>query len=188
MKKILISIKNIYSKMSLVDKFLIIIMFVLLLQSAYTLFVHEIISQDSNTIDTVTRTSAAAIFGYFISGNFIKANSTSTSQNTTNDVITVKSSDSKDSKVNKIKNQIGFNTDNTASDTGITNASVSENSSICCDKIQVIIVSMIGILSLIFLLALRNFVQITPQTSATVSQLRDFVSACVGFLISCGKK
>lgn len=185
MKDMLRVIKNIYAKMNLVDKFLIIIMFVLLIQSAYTLFVHETVSQDTNTIDTVTRTSSAAIFGYFISGNFIKKSSDSVSQNTTNDVITVTGSDS---KINRIKNQIGFNTDNTASDTGITNASVSENSSICCDKIQVIIVSMIGILSLIFLLALRNFVQITPQTSATVSQLRDFVSACVGFLISCGKK
>ena len=49
------------------------------------------------------------------------------------------------------------------------------------------IVAGIGGISLILLFAVRNYLDTNPEITATVSQFRDFVSACVGFLVSCGK-
>lgn len=56
-----------------------------------------------------------------------------------------------------------------------------------CSRIQVTIVASIGIFSMIILFITRFYQDLTPELSATISQLRDFVSACIGFLISCGK-
>ena len=56
-----------------------------------------------------------------------------------------------------------------------------------CNKIQITVVSVVGIFSLILLFIAGKFLDTTHEISATVSQLRDFVSACVGFLVSCGK-
>ncbi len=54
-------------------------------------------------------------------------------------------------------------------------------------NIQVVIVSVIGLLSLIILMVTRQFQNVTSELTAVMSQLRDFVSACIGFLISYGK-
>lgn len=56
-----------------------------------------------------------------------------------------------------------------------------------CSKIQVTIVASIGLISLAVLFVTRFYQDFTPELSATISQLRDFVSACIGFLASCGK-
>lgn len=56
-----------------------------------------------------------------------------------------------------------------------------------CSKIQVTIVASIGLISLAILFVTRFYQDFTPELSATISQLRDFVSACIGFLVSCGK-
>lgn len=62
------------------------------------------------------------------------------------------------------------------------------SSDLCCSRIQVIVVATIGMISLILLLMAGYFVDLTPEFAATVSQFWDFVAACVGFLVSCGKK
>lgn len=56
-----------------------------------------------------------------------------------------------------------------------------------CSKIQITIVASIGLISLAILFVTRFYQDFTPELSATISQLRDFVSACIGFLASCGK-
>ncbi len=40
-------------------------MAILMFQSIYNLFVNEVNSQDTTTIDVVVRTTSATIFGYF---------------------------------------------------------------------------------------------------------------------------
>lgn len=60
-------------KISLIDKCLMVMMGLLLLQSTYSIFVTEIYSDYTTSIDIVVRTTIAGIFGYFISANFIKA-------------------------------------------------------------------------------------------------------------------
>lgn len=54
-----------------VDKSLLLFMLILLLQSAVNLFLPASGSSITGDIDIVVRTSAAAIFGYFLSANFI---------------------------------------------------------------------------------------------------------------------
>ena len=48
---------------------------------------------------------------------------------------------------------------------------------------QTIIVTIVGVTAFCILVAVRNFADITPAMLGTISQLRDFVSGCVGFLL-----
>lgn len=173
MKNIGVKLNNALSRIRLVDRFLILIMAILLMQSAYTLFVHETVSQETNSIDIIVRTSAAAIFGYFLSGNFTKRTSSLSTQNIQDCVMTVPEQEA-------VKSNSSENTEAAFDEAGHISGR--------CNKLQIAVISVIGIVCLTFLLVLRNFSQITPQTASTVSQLRDFTSACVGFLVSCGKK
>lgn len=139
--KIFDKIKQQVKKISFINRWLLVLMVILLIQSGHNLFANESISQNTSSIDTIVRTSSAAIFGYFISANFVRRNT-----------------------------------------------QVSDKAQpATCNKIQVTIISFIGCISLVMLLILRNRMEITPHTTATVSQLRDFISASVGFLVSCGK-
>lgn len=59
-----------FMKIHLVDRCLILIMAVLLLQTGYSLFFSKN-GADASSIDVVVRTASATIFGYFLSANFI---------------------------------------------------------------------------------------------------------------------
>ncbi|MFQ9800604.1 MAG: hypothetical protein ACLR23_18665 [Clostridia bacterium] len=72
MKKLWLKFKLSFKMIRLVDKFLMLFMLILLVYSAFNLFAHEEYTQDTNAIDVIVRTSAAAIFGYFLSSNFTK--------------------------------------------------------------------------------------------------------------------
>ena len=50
-------------------------------------------------------------------------------------------------------------------------------------NLSVIVVALVGLFSLILLLIVRNFTTVTPNMAATLSQLRDFVCGCIGFLV-----
>ena len=52
------------------DRCLIVFMLILYAYMLYSLLTGKSLSGDSNTVDVIVRTSAAAIFGYFISSNF----------------------------------------------------------------------------------------------------------------------
>ena len=52
------------------------------------------------------------------------------------------------------------------------------------NKMQILIVSLIGLLSLVALLVSYSLKNESSGFVSTVSQLRDFVSTCIGFLIS----
>ena len=54
-----------------VDKSLLIFMSILLIQSLCNIFFPADVNQSIGSIDVVVRTSAAAIFSYFLSANFI---------------------------------------------------------------------------------------------------------------------
>ena len=182
MKKFLNTIKISLDNVYLVDKVLMLYMIILLVYTAFHIFSNSNM-QESNTADIVIRTAASAIFGYFISNNFVKSDNETESKipsptNTDNYLID-------ENSINQ-GFQASSNTDN-AEIRNIDTKDVAVDSSICCNSLQIIIVSGIGLISLILLLISRNISQITPEFSATVSQLRDFLSACIGFLVSCGK-
>jgi hypothetical protein len=191
MKSIWKTIQKAIGSICIVDRFLILFMLVLFVSVIFHLFPGDSVTENTNTIDIITRTSAAAIFGYLISSNFGKSNSPSSSKNATNPRIDLPSTPSQVTPVNYFQNQIGFPTPAPLSNDLLQNPPVVENStedtSISCNKLQVVIVSVIGLISFIILMVIRQLDATTPEMNAIVSQLRDFVSACTGFLISCKK-
>lgn len=160
MKRIFENIKQSLDAISLIDKILMAYMGILLVYIAIHL-IWGATMQESTSVDTIIRTSASAIFGYFISNNFIRSNSDTESK----------------SKMNiQAQSDLIQQEKNTA-----------VNTSVCCSRLQIIVVSAIGFIALVLLLISRNYTQTTPEFSATVSQLRDFLSASIGFLVSWGK-
>lgn len=175
MKKIFTAIKQSPANICLIDKILILYMIILLAYTAVHLL-GSTTMQESTTVDTIIRTSASAIFGYFISNNFMKSNSGTKSKNISDSDIENSAADKITITQSNIMKQDTENEKNAAA-----------NSNLCCSNLQIIVVSGIGLISLILLLVSRKFTQTTPEFSATVSQLRDFLSACIGFLVSCEK-
>lgn len=57
-------------RIRLMDRCLLVFMGVLLAQSAYSLFSAPALGTETGGIDIIVRTSAAAIFGYFLSANY----------------------------------------------------------------------------------------------------------------------
>lgn len=160
MKRIFETIKQSLSGICLIDKILMAYMGILLVYIAIHLIWGATL-QESTSVDTIIRTSASAIFGYFISNNFIRSNSDTES-----------------------KSEMNIQTQNDLTE---QEKNTVVNTSVCCSRLQVIVVSAIGFIALVLLLISRNYTQTTPEFSATVSQLRDFLSASIGFLVSCGK-
>ena len=60
-----------------VDKSLLLFMAVLLLQTAYRIFFQTETGPAASDIDVIVRTSSSAIFGYFLSANFINRSAAS---------------------------------------------------------------------------------------------------------------
>lgn len=52
------------------------------------------------------------------------------------------------------------------------------------NETKIIIVFFIGLISLLIILFVRNFSQLSTSSISSVTQLRDFVSASVGYLVS----
>lgn len=128
-------------RLRLVDKCLLAFLAVLLAQSAYSLFSAS--SAETGGIDVIVRTSAAAVFGYFLSGG------------------------------------------------GCCEPEPGTPARLRALRFRVLTASGVGLFCLLTLLAYRAVLLHSPgfaapeNAAATVAQLRDFVSGCVGFLIGC---
>ncbi|MFL8710983.1 hypothetical protein Q3304_09455 [Clostridioides sp. GD02377] len=189
--KLIKNIKKAWYKIKLIDRCLIIVMAILMFQSIYTLFVNEVNSQDTTTIDVVVRTTSAAIFGYFLSANFIKRPSrkyinTDVSSNLfIDDNSANKGQESNQNNVMNVKNTIGFTseTDNYENKVSVNKIEGIEEGE--TSELQIIIATVICVVALIVLFIVRNFTTIAPASLGTISQMRDFVSGCVGFLLGC---
>ena len=178
-----------------VDKSLLLFMAVLLAQSVCNLFVPGAAGQATGDIDIVVRTSAAAIFGYFLSANFIQRAS-SAGQAPTGGQTHILETGSESSPSAGPVARIGFDTGAEPAEPAQPgniqlqeSAAQTETAQAGC--LQVKVATVIGLSCLAALLVLRNLSQwgLLPAhweaASATVAQLRDFVSGCVGFLIGC---
>lgn len=112
--KFIKNIKKAWYKIKLIDRCLIIVMAILMFQSIYNLFVNEVNSQDTTTIDVVVRTTSAAIFGYFLSANFIKrplrkyTNTDVSSNLFIDNNLSPKGQESNQNNIMNVKNTIGF--------------------------------------------------------------------------------
>lgn len=190
MKQLRRMLKEIVVDICITDWFLLLFMIVLFFYMVFYLFTGVGSSEENNTINVIIRTSMASIFGYFISANFSKTRVSGKSQR--------KENGGKESPLKTIaqngsqtvQNRIGFQTVATSKDQESGGASVSEDSSAVlrqCSNVQVGIVAIIGMASLLVLIITGRLQNITPELTAMMSQLRDFVAASIGFLISCGK-
>lgn len=181
---------KILRKICLVDRLLMLFMLILLLYTACRLFVGENISADSDAVDVIVRTSIASVFGYFISSNFAKTESSLPSSQKLDAPVPRFSATSADADSDGVQEPIDFQTSSTDAGEALDEVAVSENpppSTHTCSKMQILVVSGIGFVSLVILFLAGYLSDTTPAVAATLSQLRDFVAACIGFLISCGK-
>lgn len=191
--KFIKNIKKAWYKIKLIDRCLIIVMAILMFQSIYNLFVNEVNSQDTTTIDVVVRTTSAAIFGYFLSANFIKrplrkyTNTDVSSNLFIDNNLSPKGQESNQNNIMNVKNTIGFTSeaDNYEKKIPINNNEGFEEGE--TSELQIIIATVICIVALTVLFVVRNFTTTTSASLGTISQMRDFVSGCVGFFARLSK-
>ena len=178
-------------RIHLVDRSLLIIMLVLLLQSTVSLFLHGTAQQTVTSVDVVIRTASAAIFGYLLGGNFGKESSTGGQTQTAAPVHILEEDAQSEPATPEMRAQIGFVADSEAPAANLiaAPATVSGGEVSTGAGIQVLVAAAIGLFCLIVLLILRNLAdlgvitELSDSATATVIQFRDYVSGCVGFLI-----
>lgn len=173
----------------IIDRFLILFTIVLFIYTSVHLLLGTDMSQNNNSIDIIIRTSIASIFGYFMSNNFTNTSSDSVADSAAPPVITTSSEGNTYESKTSVKNRIGFQTTQTLPDDFSKGSSSVGNikSRITQPLLQIYIVSFIGLFSLGILIIARHLSPESTEITAIVSQLRDFVSASIGFLISCKK-
>lgn len=171
-----------FCKIKLVDRCLILLMALLMLQSAYNLFVNERHSQDTTTIDVMVRTTSAAIFGYFMSANFIHLPRQPGDQGGIGGAEPREQSASSAGGA-VMRGKIGFAGEAETAACPVCPPPDEETERARREDQQTIIVTIVGVTAFCILAAVRNFADITPAMLGTISQLRDFVSGCVGFLL-----
>ncbi len=182
-------LKKILNKICLGDKCLIIIMVILFLNVTFELFSGDngVNSEETiNAIDIIVRTTIASVFGYFISSNFVKSKKEISNEKESNNIYNELNDESnkcclENKKCNEIdlldKKNIIINNDNKKIE-----AEERRNNA---SKEQIIIVFIIGLVSLILLLLVRDFIEVSNAEIPIISQLRDIVCGCVGFLLGC---
>lgn len=149
---------------SLRDKCLVIFMFAFILQSASSLF-YRSLGLYAGNVDVVVRTTMAAIFGYFISSNFMSK-----------EYVEKKKDTEPKLKVKcecKVEEELAQESE----------AEQNQDSQNQDNRIQIMIITAIGLISLFILIFAREGVDMPQDALATLSQFRNFVSGCVGFLI-----
>ena len=150
------------------DMFLLGFFILILAQIAWGLFTDSQLSQQTNSLDAVFRTYAAAIAGYFLSGSFSSSQKGTQAYGIRADSSPVARTQAR---------AIGFSD---AEKVPVLPAATVRTWT--ANKLQTYIVAGMGLISLILLLALRNTMPITDTMIAPVTQLRDLLSSSVGFL------
>lgn len=169
----------------LIDKCLIVIMVILLMQSGGSLLINMPESESASQIDAVLRTSAAAIFGYFISANFCTSGKQKSVRAVGGTQKAASDTSASDTSAPAMRGQIGFGTPPSEVSNGIaaTDDGEATPSRIAPCRAQILVVAGIGVVSLLILIAARDIAASHPGVPALLSQLRDFVSGSVGFLV-----
>lgn len=179
-------------KIHLVDRCLILFMAILLFQSAFNLFSGGAATPQSDNIDLIIRTSTAAIFGYFLSANFIRRQSLVKSKDGENgpEGEDYENASLKSEELGNVEND--GDGENAAPDGRTLDDRGAKVDPVYTEaRLQVIVATAIGLFCLVMLILIRDISNFAPHLSrspgamATIAQFRDFVSGCVGFLIGC---
>lgn len=172
----------------LVDKCLLVILIILMLQSTLSLFHSKLLNEEGNAIDVVIRTSTASIFGYLISANF--------NQHRKRLRVAQRAQDAAAGNLSTPppfgpRAQIGFQAGEEEPRRPAPPqvleggpGAAEENS----DRAQILVVGTVGVLSLVVLVIYRNVGAMDVTAMPVLTQFRDFVSGSVGFLIGCSTR
>lgn len=196
-RELKISTKKFMKRLRLSDWFLLTFMGLLMAQAGWVLLWGNGSVPDTGSLDAVSRTTMAAIFGYFISAGFLHRKSEwSPLSEEGAQLPSTGGSVNSSAAVGGMpapKAQIGFLAEpeqKTTVQTGRMEMSASQEALLQTERLQrrrirqqTVIVGTIGILSLLILIFARSMAEISPSSIAAVSQLRDFISGSVGLLI-----
>lgn len=167
----------------LADIFLSVYLLLFLVQIVYSLFDGDVVSTQTNSIDVVMRTSAAMVFGYFISGAFEKSDGAGAVGAYSQSVRKTLASN-----LDKKKETVRIGVSNVLQ-SGIQekkNTNSVENYVGTGNVLRLCVVAFVGIACLAVLIAVRN-VDPTGENTASLTQIRDMLSSSIGFLIG-GRK
>ncbi|MEG2924226.1 MAG: hypothetical protein RR848_07125 [Oscillospiraceae bacterium] len=169
-------VRNSINNIRLSDKFLIVFMLILMMQLGYNLFSDKIATSATSAIDIVVRTTTAAVFGYFVSSNFQNQNNNNqvSSENGDNIAMPVLSA------FDTYRANVNFIGENAQSVKNYNEKRVARHKD---NQLQIMVVAVIGLFALVLLLLAKDYTYQSHSSIATVSQLRDFVSGSVGFLV-----
>lgn len=177
-----------WRRIPIVDRGLMLFMAVLLAQSAYTMLFAVAENTAAENIDVVVRTSAAAIFGYFLSASFVTREAGVSPPAASGHILEM--ADGGDGGTEP-QGKIGFVSDASDRTGGGMQTRMMPDSRQGGSRLQAAVATGIGLFSLVVLMVVRNSAQLdaaaaqSVTVTATVAQFRDFVSACVGYLIGC---
>lgn len=175
-----------------VDRCLILFTAVLLAQSVYSLFIPGQTAVAGN-IDTMVRTSLASVFGYFLSANFNAGSSELFNQEPTSSPDSISQEETVASLASEDPVETQQITEPQEAEAVTPEELPSSKSSRIfptCSRLQIFLAAGIGLICLVSLMILRFFPALAEQAvsgspAATVTQFRDLVSGCIGFLIGC---
>ena len=165
-------IKRCWREISFKDKGLILIMIVLLLQCIHNLYSPAPTSQSYMTINLIIRTNVAAIFGYFLSSNFLPKLAIDKS---IDDKLRILEQILED---NELKNKYSKKLKKEQLE-----EEQEQEGYVCNKNLQNGIAVGICILIIICLIIGINFKLISDGADAIITQFRDIISGCIGFLL-----
>lgn len=180
------SVRAAWRRIPMVDRGLMLLMAVLLAQSAYAIFFAAADSATAENIDIVVRASAAAIFGYFLSASFAAQKTAGVPTVSGGHMMEMADRGGDGAEA---RGTIGFVSEASVGSEGGAQTRGTAESGTGGSSLQVVMATGIGLFCMVVLIVVRNSAQLNEAAAqsstvmATVVQFRDFVSACVGFLI-----
>lgn len=150
-------IRHSLQHMRLSDRCLCLFLLFLLLQSAWHIFLPPDLTKEFDAMDAMIRSSAATIFGYFISNAF-------------------------GNMPEKSENEIPLE-----SREKISEEAPLPSGTNCRIRQQILIVAGVGFFSLVILTFVRMYTSPSQDAIASLSQFQDFLVGSIGFLVGHAK-
>ena len=148
--------------MRLSDRCLCLFLLFFLLQSAWHIFLPPDLTKEFDAMDAMIRSSAATIFGYFISNAF-------------------------GSMPEKSENEIPLESREKISEDAPSEEGLLPSGTNCRIRQQILIVAGVGFFSLVILTFVRMCTSPSQDAIASLSQFQDFLVGSIGFLVGHAK-
>ncbi|MDY3361447.1 MAG: hypothetical protein SOY04_13820 [Clostridium celatum] len=174
-------IKRCWSEISFKDKGLILIMIILIIQCIHNLYTPDPTNTDYVTVNVMIRTSVASIFGYFLSSNFLVRNKEEESY----------IDEENDYKFKILQNELQEDNIRGKVETEYDEEKeiTREKERYFCNKtLQNAIAIILCITIIISLIIGVNFNIVPAGADSKISQFRDLISGCIGFLLGNSSK